>query len=44
MIDETAWQRNNAVSLTPCSWDGQVVAKEIKQCHSLSVGHGMRHD
>ena len=49
MIDETAWQRNKGVSLTCCwSWDEtwlmRLPGKEIKQCHSLPVGHGMRHD
>ena len=64
MIDETAWQRNNAithslfkvmgwktawqlhkaVSLTTCwswkeIWLMRLPCKEIKQCHSLSVGH-----
>ena len=49
MIDETAWQRNKAVSLTACwpwdeTWLIRLPSKEIKQCHSLPVGHGMRHD
>jgi hypothetical protein len=50
MIDETAWQGNKAVLLTgPCwLWDEtrlmRLPGKEIKQCHSLPVGHGMRHD
>ena len=42
MIDETAWQRNKAVSLTLCwSWDEtwlmRMPGKEIQQCHSLPV-------
>jgi hypothetical protein len=50
MIDETAWQTNKAVSLTRCwSWDEicqieRLPRKEMEQCHSLAVGHGMRHD
>jgi hypothetical protein len=49
MVDETAWQRNKAVSLTRCwSWDETLLVrlpgKEINQCHSLAVDHGMRHD
>ena len=48
-IDETSWQRNKAVSLTSCwlwdeTWLMRLSGKEIKQCHSLPVGHGMRHD
>ena len=48
-LDETAWQRNKAVSLTSCwSWDEtwlmRLPGKETKQCHSHSVGHGIRHD
>ena len=48
MIDESAWQRNKAVSLTYCwSWDEtwlmRVPGKEIKQSHSHSVGHAIRH-
>ena len=44
MIDESAWQGNKPVSLTPCwSWDEtwliRLTGKEIKQCHSLLVGH-----
>jgi hypothetical protein len=43
MIDET---ENKAVSLTSClSWDEpQLKRVEIKQCHSLAVGHGMKHN
>ena len=49
MTDETARQRHQAVSLTTCgSWDEtwlvRLPGKEIKQCHSLSDGHRMRHD
>ena len=49
MIDETAWQRNKAVSLTYCwpwdeTWLMWLPGKEIQQCHSLPIGHGMKHD
>ena len=49
MIDETAWQRYQAsVSLTFCWWDEtwllRLPRKEKKQCHPLSVGHGMGWD
>ena len=49
IIDEIAWQRNTAVSLTPCwSWDEtwlmRLPGKEIKLCHSQPVGHDMKHD
>ena len=49
MIDENAWKKNKAVSLTPCwSWDEtwlmRLPGKEIKQCHSQTVVHRMRHD
>ena len=26
------------------AWLVRLPSKEIKQCHSLAVGHGMRHD
>ena len=49
MIDESAWQRHKAASLTYCwSWDERwlmvVPGTQIKQCHSLPVGHGMRYE
>ena len=52
MTDENVWQKNKTMSLTPCwSWDAKTWLmrlpgkdSEIKQCHSLPVGHGMRHD
>ena len=49
MVDEATWQRNEPVSLTVyLSWDKtwlmRLSGKEIMQCHSQSVGHGMRHD
>jgi hypothetical protein len=48
MIDEAPWQRIKAMSeLTRCwSWDESVrlPGKEIKQWHSLPIGHGMTHN
>ena len=48
LIDETVWQWNQSESLTPCwpwdeTWVIRLPGREIKQCHSLPVGHGMRH-
>ena len=49
MIDENAWWINEAVSLTNCwSWDPmwlmRLPGKQMKQCHSLAVSHGIQHD
>ena len=49
IIDENAWQTNQAVSPTNCwSWDAtqlmRLRGKQMKQCHSQPVGHGMRHN
>ena len=49
VIDENACQTNEAVSLTNCwSWDPtwlmRLPGKQMKQCHSLAVSHGIQHD
>ena len=41
MIDETAWQCH---SLAEVGHEMRLPGKHIKLCHSLAVGHGMRHD
>ena len=50
MIDEIAWQTNEAVSLTRWSschseiWLMRMPCKQMKQCHLQAVCHGMRYD